>query len=352
MNGDEGILQINSVRELTSVVVLDESWPDRIQSLGPRRLLIADARLKNWSDWVRERVQVEDLLELPVTEQIKTLSTVQAVYAWLGKVGATRDTVIVALGGGVLTDLVGFAAATYLRGLPWVAVPTSLLAQVDAAIGGKVGVNTHWGKNLIGGFHLPRVVAVDPRFLSTLAPREWRAGVGEVMKSALLQGGWLYEALAHLNLDEEPIENWAPIVRETAKIKTALVNKDLYEDGPRMYLNLGHTVGHALETLMGYGTLSHGEAVGLGTLVALILSERVRGLNPEVRSTVVEWMQRWGLPTQIPAIDFSRLWEQLQRDKKARTQGLTWVLLDQVGQPTLVSNVAREVVQSVIIELS
>jgi 3-dehydroquinate synthase len=225
------------------------------------------------------------------------------------------------------------------------------LGQVDAAIGGKVAINAAWGKNLVGAFHLPKAVVVDPHFLSTLPVREWRAGVGEVIKSALIRGGRLFEVLGQLDIGPDSAELWGPVIEETARIKIDLVNQDLYEHGPRMYLNLGHTVGHALENLLGYGTLSHGEAVGLGTLAALKLSERVLGLSSDVRTVVADWMQRWGLPTVMPPLVFEDLRVRLQRDKKARSTGLTWVLVESVGRPRLMENIDWALIEEVVSSL-
>ena len=347
----QGDFAVVAGREWRSHILFDKSWPAFIRQQGPRRLLIADQRLDAWIDEVAQQIHADAVLRVDIDEEHKGLPKVYELYEWLSKVGASRDVLVVALGGGVLTDVVGFAAATYLRGLSWAAIPTSLLAQVDASIGGKVGVNTSWGKNLVGAFHLPEVVAIAPQFLSTLPLREWRAGLGEILKSALIRGGWLYGALDHISLLEGEVGEWGPIIEETAKIKIEFVNRDLYESGPRMFLNLGHTLGHALENLLGYGKLTHGEAVGLGTLAALRISERLRGLSPDVRLKVSDWMERWGLPVAMPPLDFSRVWEQVQRDKKARSSGLTWVLLDGVGNPCLVQNVAPQLVEEVLAQL-
>lgn len=346
---------IKSQREQASRLVTEADWAPQVSQLGPRRVLVGDARIARHLAAVGDALGVEAVLPLSISEAEKTLGKVAEVYAWFGAQGVTRDVVVVALGGGVLTDLVGFAAASYLRGLNWVAVPTSLLGQVDAAIGGKVAVNTAWGKNLVGAFHLPELVVVNSGFLATLPVREWRAGLGEILKSALIRGGWLFERLGSLFLPEGPAQDlgaWEPIIHETAAIKVDLVNQDPFEHGPRMYLNFGHTVGHALENLLGYGALSHGEAVGLGSLVALRLSEEHLGLSPQVRATVLRWMRAWGMPERMPAVDFEALWQQLYRDKKARASGLTWVLLEAVGRPALVRELPRELVERVVEELA
>jgi 3-dehydroquinate synthase len=346
-------LEITTVQQRTSKILIGDGWAKSAAAVGGRRVLVFDHHLPQWAAEVRRLVPVDAALALPVSEAEKSLHTLEIVYQWLGEQGVTRDVVVVALGGGVLTDLVGFAAATYLRGLRWIAIPTTLLAQVDAAIGGKVAVNTAFGKNLLGAFHLPEIVAVDLRFLTTLPLLEWRAGLGEVIKSALIRGGWLYEALGHLTLPEGPfLREWEPVIAETARIKVDIVNQDLYESGPRMFLNLGHTVGHALENYLGYGSLTHGEAVGLGTLAALRLSELLCGLPETVRHTVMGWLNAWGLPTRMPALDFDTFWRQLHRDKKARSEGLTWVLLEAIGQPVLVKNISRDTVHQVLSELT
>ncbi len=346
-------LVIVSSRQDQSWVVFGEGGYERVRACGKRRILIADARLRAWSEAVARRIDADAVFSVDVDESQKTLATVERLYEWMGQSGVTRDTTVVALGGGVATDMVGFAAATYQRGLTWCAVPTSLLAQVDAAIGGKTGVNTAWGKNLVGAFHLPRVVVVDVEFLGTLPRREWLAGLGEVLKSGLIRGGALYERLDGLRLPPEgSLPAWRDVIFETAAIKTEIVNEDLYETGSRMFLNFGHTIGHALENLLGYGVLSHGEAVGLGALAALELSEKLCGLSPAVQIQVRKWMSLWGLPTAMPAIDFDLLWRRLRQDKKARTDGLTWVLVEAPGKPRLWRNIPEDLVRAVISNLA
>ncbi|MDA8195335.1 MAG: 3-dehydroquinate synthase [Thermaerobacter sp.] len=278
--------------------------------------------------------------DLAVPEAEKTLATVSRVYEAMGSAAITRDTVVVVVGGGVMTDLGGYAAATYLRGLKWVAVATTLLGQVDAAIGGKVAVNVPWGKNLVGAFHLPGLVVADLDHLVSLPAEEWRAGLGEVIKSALIAGGPLWDALAASPPVLGRVETgWLPIIRATAEVKIDIVNQDLYESGVRFFLNFGHTIGHALEHRYGYGFLKHGEAVGLGTLVALRLSEDRLGLDPAVRREVASWLRGWGLPTAIAGASLEDLRPALIQDKKARSHGLQWVLLERVGRPRVVKDV-------------
>ncbi|MBX5466519.1 MAG: 3-dehydroquinate synthase [Firmicutes bacterium] len=331
-------------------------WGDWLD-LGPAPgLVVADPAVAEYAGTVTEELLAEGARVgvhwLEGGESAKAVEALPALWAAMGEAGLTRDSWVVAVGGGVVTDVAGFAAATYLRGVPWAAVPTTLLGQVDAAIGGKVAVNLPAGKNLVGAFYLPRLVLLDLRPLSTLPAAEWRAGLGEVVKSALIAGGWLWEALCR---GVPPIgqigPEWEAIIRHTAAVKVEVVRRDPFEAHERMFLNFGHTVGHALEQVLGYGTLKHGEAVGLGCLVALRLSERRFGLDPAVRATVGTWLSAWGLPTRLPHVDASRLQAALRRDKKARGFGLQWILLKEVGRPEVVRDVPWEWVAEALAEL-
>ncbi|MCY0908864.1 MAG: 3-dehydroquinate synthase [Sulfobacillus thermosulfidooxidans] len=316
---------------------------------GSPVIIVADERVQPVAQSVQTRLGAEDVKTLlwtvTIPEQDKNLQTVNTLYQRMGESQVTRDTVVIAVGGGVLTDLVGYVAATYLRGLRWIAIPTTLLAQVDAAIGGKVAVNTAFGKNLVGAFHLPSIVGIDTAVLETLPLREWQAGVGEVLKSALIAGPPLSDALSS---ELPPLGTmndwWAAVIGETAALKARIVSEDLYERNTRMFLNFGHTVAHALENYFGYGTLTHGEAVGLGTLVALDLSEKVLNMPRWVEEQARTWMARWTLPSRAPAFDSQKLMGIMAQDKKARAFGLQWVLLADIGKPQVVTSVPTDVV--------
>ena len=244
---------------------------------------------------------------LPVGEEAKAIAACQALWRELR---LDRDGVLVALGGGCVTDPAGFAAATYLRGVDWVAVPTTLVGQVDAAIGGKTGVDLPEGKNLVGAFHWPARVVVDPALLETLPEAERRAGLAEAVKTGLLAGQSYWEL-------PEP-----ELVRRCAAFKTAVCLRDPYERGERAILNLGHTFAHALEAGSGY-RVSHGDAVALGLLAALRLS----GLD-SLAKTVEDVLA----PHPVHA-DATRAWEAMSRDKKARGGTPRLVLLEARGQP-------------------
>ena len=296
-----------------------------------------ETRLAQWTG-------PDPIYQLDISESTKNLTTVENLYQEFGTRHVRRDTVVVAVGGGVLTDTVGYAAATYLRGIKWIAIPTTLLGQVDAAIGGKVAVNVAWGKNLVGAFHLPQAVIIDPYMLHTLPIRQWRAGVGEVMKSALIDGQWLWERLNH-SVPALGSEEWDWLVEATAGIKVAIVNNDLEETASRMYLNFGHTVAHGLETYFGYGRITHGEAVAMGTRVALALSEDVLGLDGTVRQAMEHWMAEWELPLTVSQANWGAVWEAMTQDKKSRAHGLQWVLLKKVGQPVIYRDLPQSQVQ-------
>ncbi|HZX92970.1 MAG TPA: 3-dehydroquinate synthase family protein, partial [Myxococcales bacterium] len=239
--------------------------------------LLCDARLLSVQQeaMLSLREQFGELLARPVSESRKTLAEVEAMCEVLSARGIQRDGYVVAVGGGVLTDLAGLAAALYARGVPWVSVPSTLLAQVDAGLGGKTGANLRAGKNLIGAFHQPRLVICDPALLGTLPPRERWSGLAEVVKCALLEGGELLERCER-DLEraaEGDAEALAPLIEGAVRLKARVVGADEKEGGQRAFLNLGHTVGHALEAATGYERFAHGEAVALGLRGMLALSE-------------------------------------------------------------------------------
>jgi 3-dehydroquinate synthase len=359
--------------EFTEVMISSQATKtSRIRFEGPDWEGLADwLRLRSGAVWVVSDLAVAESAEticrhlaereikilghhrLRVSETVKSMAQLDALYGKMAQDGVTRDVWLVAIGGGVLTDLAGYAAASYLRGLCWVAVPTTLLAQVDAAIGGKVAVNLQQGKNLVGAFHLPELVYVNPDVLASLPIEGWRAGLGEVVKSALIAGGPLWQSLLEGVPELGRVDDrWRRIVATTATIKIDVVNRDLEEQGDRIYLNFGHTLAHGLEQMSGYGRFSHGQAVAMGSLLALYLSERCLGLDSEIRRTVVGWMEQWGLPCHLPTLDYAQLEPVLLRDKKARLSGLKWVLLESVGHPRVVPNVAREIIEQGLQELA
>ena len=271
----------------------------------------------------------------PSGEAAKTYTALHALYDGLLECGADRHTTIIALGGGALSDVAGFAAATWMRGLPWVTVPTTLLAQVDAGLGGKVAIDHPRGKNLIGAFHPPRLVLVDPALLQTLPPEELRAGLAEVVKHGVIADPALF---AHLEArGPEPL---AEVVTQAVQVKVAVVAEDPEERGRRAVLNLGHTVGHALERATGF-SWRHGDAVSVGMVVATGLAVRLGICEPDLLPRLVGLLERLGLPVQPPPLAPEAIWEAMASDKKRRGGVLSFVLPVHLGQVVVRSGIEK-----------
>jgi 3-dehydroquinate synthase len=270
---------------------------------------------------------------LPDGERHKTLGTVARVLDALVESRMNRDACVAALGGGVVGDIAGFAAACYQRGIDCVQVPTTLLAQVDSSVGGKTGVNHPGGKNLIGAFHQPRAVVSDTGTLATLPPRELRAGLAEVIKYGLVADlrflGWLEENLDALLALEPGALGHA--IRRSCELKAGIVAEDEREHGRRTLLNLGHTFGHAIEAAAGYGEWLHGEAVGLGLLMAADLSRRLGWLEGTDVERVRALLARAGLPLAAPPIGAARALELMGMDKKVLAGRIRLVLMRRLG---------------------
>ncbi len=291
----------------------------------------------------------EGTIEVEGSEASKTMAQAERVLRELAKGGARRDDLLVAVGGGVIGDLAGFCAATYQRGIPVVQVPSTLVAQVDSAYGGKTGVDLPEAKNYVGAFHQPLAVLADPAMLSTLPAEEMAAGYAEVVKTALIAGGSLWERVSAGGLvqDMEP-EELSHLVFDCARTKIEVVASDERDSGRRAVLNLGHTVAHAIETVTGYGRYRHGEAVGLGLLAALRLSEA-----DELRGEVQGLLAASGLPTSLDRqVKPDAVAEATARDKKATAEGVGFVLLDRPGEPRWGERVEADRVLAAVVELS
>jgi len=293
------------------------------------------------------------MLVVPAGEESKSLKLAGRVYDWLVERRAERGDFIVALGGGVVSDVAGFVAATFARGLAFVVCPTSLLAMVDASIGGKTGVNHPKGKNLIGAFHQPRLVLADAATLRTLPARELRSGLAEVAKHAFILDAGLIDFLekrAEALLALEP-DTTVQAVRRSAAIKCAVVSEDEREQGRRIVLNFGHTVGHALEAATEYKLLLHGEAVSLGMVAAARVSEALGLLSAEEANRVGALLSRFGLPVNLKQIDVERVLAATELDKKVRGQAVRWVLLEGFGRTVVRDDVPEDVVREALAAL-
>ena len=277
---------------------------------------------------------------LPDGESYKTLDTFGRIVDVLIDQRLNRDAAIVALGGGVVGDMAGFAAAAYQRGIDYIQVPTTLLAQVDSSVGGKTAVNHPRAKNMIGAFHQPRAVIADTRTLSTLPDREYRAGMAEVVKYGFIHDAqfltWIEANTAALNARDDQAVMHA--IRRSCEIKAQIVGVDEREQGLRAILNLGHTFGHAIETATGYGTWLHGEAVATGMVMAADMSSRLGWITPAERDRVVSILQNFGLPVRGPAIGAQRARELMGMDKKVLGGKLRLVLLRQMGRADVVGD--------------
>jgi len=280
-------------------------------------------------------------IAIPPGEEHKTLADAERVWHALAGAGVRRADHLVALGGGVVGDLAGFCAATYQRGVPVVQVPTTLVAQVDSAYGGKTGVDLPQAKNYVGVYHQPAGVLVDPDLLSTLPAAELAAGWVEVLKTALIAGGWLWEAVSGGGEVDERV------ILACARTKLAVVAADERDAGARQVLNLGHTVGHAIETASGYARYRHGEAVGLGLLAALRLSGQ-----GELRELVRELMLARGLPVRIDDVSLDAILLAMERDKKRTRDSVPFVLVRAPGEVQFGCEVAPEDVRAAVAELT
>ncbi len=280
-----------------------------------------------------------DTVALPDGEAHKTVATMQTILDRLVDMEANRDTTVVALGGGVVGDIAGFAAACYMRGVAFVQVPTTLLAQVDSSVGGKTGVNHEKGKNLIGAFHQPSVVLIDTDTLATLPGRELRAGLAEVIKyGAICDAGffaWLETNMEAL-LQRDP-DALAHAIRRSCEIKAEVVAEDERESGRRAILNFGHTFGHAIEHCLGYGEWLHGEAVAAGMIMAANLS----GIGETDVERLARLVTAAGLPTEPPPISASAWIAAMGMDKKVQGKQLRFVLLDGIGRCRVTSDFDR-----------
>lgn len=269
------------------------------------------------------------------SERYKTLATVSRLYRAMLAAGLDRSSIVVAVGGGVLCDTVGFAAGTYMRGIGLVLAPTTLLAQVDAGIGGKTGVNLPEGKNLVGVFHQPRAVLVDTECLQSLPSRQYRSGLAELVKHGFIRDRRLVDEIQG-DMDgviRREGDVLARLVRRSLEIKAEVVARDEREAGPRALLNFGHTAGHAIETLGEYRQWLHGEAVAIGMVSACLVGEELGVTPSKVTSEVVRVLQRLGLPTRMPdTVDADAIIRIMRSDKKSRAGTLRFVLLRDIGE--------------------
>jgi 3-dehydroquinate synthase len=329
--------------------------------LGRRCVVISDRRVAPlYGHTVLRSLRERGFEVVPITvpsgESTKCLDVVGHCYRKLAAHRIERSSFVVALGGGVVGDLAGFVAATYLRGLAYVQVPTTLLAQVDSSVGGKVGINLKEAKNLVGAFHQPRLVVCDLATLATLPAREYRSGLAEVIKYGIIRDATLFALLERrMGALVRRDRAWlGPVVARSCAIKAQVVGKDELEGGPRAILNYGHTLGHAIEATSGYGTWLHGEAVAVGMIAAARLSRERVGLPEASVERIHGLVASAGLPTGLPpkAANADRLLRAMALDKKAAGGEVRFVLNRRIGQAIYGQRVPTELVRQEITRLT
>lgn len=288
------------------------------------------------------------MLVVPPGEESKSLEKATLLYDALADNGFTRSDGVIALGGGVIGDLAGFVASTYMRGIHFLQIPTTLLAQVDSSIGGKTAVNTKKAKNLVGTFAQPDGVLIDPNVLKTLEMRRVREGIAEIIKSAAIADKQLWDYLGTLKNEEDLLNHAKEVIHASLEVKRHVVEEDEFDHGSRLTLNFGHTIGHAIEKTSGYGVISHGEGVSLGMVM---ISTRAESFNQSPRGITEElitMLTKFHLPTRI-ALNRGTIFEAITHDKKARGNTLKIILLKQIGQAKIV-DIPIEQMKDYIIE--
>jgi 3-dehydroquinate synthase len=278
-------------------------------------------------------------LPIPDGEAGKSAAVLAQAWNWLGAAGFTRADLIVGIGGGAVTDFAGYLAASWLRGMDWIAVPTTVAGMVDAAVGGKTGINSDYGKNLIGAFHSPIAVLIDPSWLETLSDRDFAAGLAEVVKCGFIADGEILKLIALKSLVDirASRELTVELIERSVAVKARVVSGDFKESFDREILNYGHTFGHAVELLSKY-SLRHGECVSIGMAFIAYLSEGLSLISPEVRKLQIETLSRLGLPVTYAGAEWPELLAAMKLDKKSRGNTLRFVVITEIGKTQRLEN--------------
>jgi 3-dehydroquinate synthase len=319
----------------------------RQHGLAPKHIAVvsdshvAPLHAETLADSLGEAGYTHSLHTVPAGESSKSMAQVESVCREMIRAGHDRASLVIALGGGVVGDLAGFVAAIFYRGVPFVQIPTTIVSQVDSSVGGKTGVNTPEGKNLLGAFHQPSLVLIDPDTLRSLPDREFREGFAEVIKHAAIRDSAMLEELAVLDPQNRDVPH--DLIARNIAIKARIVEADEHETtGTRALLNFGHTIGHGIEASVPYGQLLHGEAISLGMRAALFLSERHAGLAPAASAQILAILARFGLPRVLPeSISTDLVLGKLATDKKFSGGGIRFVVLENPGQAILTRSVTH-----------
>lgn len=305
--------------------------------IGKKILIVTDDNLeKLYIDKLKDILKKTDyeleIFSFPHGEESKTLNTAMKVYEKLIDMKFSRSDLIIAFGGGVVGDLAGFVASTYLRGVKFVQIPTSLLAQVDSSVGGKVAVDLPQGKNLVGSFYQPKLVVIDCELLKTLPKRFFKDGLGEVIKYAFIKDKNLYEKLLSFKNTDDLFEHIDEIIFTCCNIKREVVEADEFDTGERMVLNFGHTLGHAIEKVYGFSKVTHGEGVCIGMNLITKLSENQGLTNPKISNKIEELLKKYDLPFDIDFSDKQQIIEAISIDKKNLNGNLNLILISDIGK--------------------
>jgi 3-dehydroquinate synthase len=298
----------------------------------------------------RDQGWTTDIIEVPEGESSKNLGQAEKLYDHLLELNCDRKSALIALGGGVIGDLVGFVAATYQRGIPFVQVPTTLLSQVDSSVGGKTAVNHPKGKNMIGAFYQPRLVIADLETLNTLPSKEYRAGLAEIVKYGVISDARLFEFLEtrYKDILSQDQDCLSYIVETSCAIKAEVVEKDERESHYRMILNFGHTLGHAFEALTQYSRFIHGEAVAIGMVCAAELSHSMGKCSKEVPNRLKTLLNNLGLPVEMPELDSTAVIESLYHDKKTMDHKIKFILVKDIGSIEIVDHMPEAEIQKIL----
>lgn len=329
----------------------------RKNNVGNRYLIITDSNIENLFgnkllDLMKKNGLKTDLISFTAGERSKNMSTFAKLIHETHNLGLDRKSVIIALGGGVVGDMAGLVASTYMRGISYMQVPTSLLAMVDSSIGGKVAVDLPTGKNIIGNFHQPKKVYVDVSLLKDLPKKELINGLAEIIKHALIKDKTLFNYIENnlskiLNKDELTL---IALIKRNCEIKARIVEQDEKEAGTRKLVNYGHTIGHAVETLTNYKKFSHGEAIAIGMAVGALIANKVNLLSKKELTLQNNLLKKASLPTKLPNIDTNKLVNELKKDKKAVGGEVEFVLLERIGKAKYSMKVLNNVIKEAIEE--
>ena len=325
-------------------------------TLGTIAYIITDSGANRYARRVQMKLEAEGgirshLFMMESGEKFKSLETVSMVYDWLAELKAERSHLVIAVGGGVVGDLAGFVAATYLRGLKFIQVPTTLLAIMDSSIGGKTGVDLNTGKNLVGAFYQPQFVLSDVETLTTLPTRELISGWAEALKHGLIKDESLINEFERnvdllLNLDKDVTTS---LIKRSLDIKAQVVSEDEHELlGSRIMLNYGHTIGHAIETAGKYEKMLHGEAVSVGMMCAAYISNFLGLLTDKQLARQQKLLEMYGLPVKASGIDLKDVTNAMLLDKKTLDGSIRWVLLDRIGHSIVKSNISGKVIMEAL----